>query len=80
MPECTCPHGLRPLGRLEGVNMGTGVLRLSTAKGCLVHDPATHDFEDPYPDGPPPWHVPPLLCRRCHIPARTHPWRRRDAS
>lgn len=36
--DCTCPHGVRPLGMLYGVNMGKGPVRLSTTKGCPVHD------------------------------------------
>lgn len=35
---CICPHGERPLGRLYGVSMGRGVVRLSTTKGCPEHD------------------------------------------
>lgn len=36
--RCTCPHGIRALGRLHGVDMGRGRVRLSTAKDCPVHD------------------------------------------
>lgn len=36
--ECTCPHGERPLGRLYGVNMGRGIVRLSTTPNCPEHD------------------------------------------
>jgi len=36
--ECTCPHGERSLGRLYHVNMGRGIVRLSTTKGCPEHD------------------------------------------
>lgn len=75
MPECSCPHGIRSLGRLDGVNMGKGLIRTSLKPGCPVHDPKTHDFTDPYPDGPPSWHVPPLLCKLCHVPQRQHPRR-----
>ncbi len=38
MRECTCPHGERSLGRLDRVNMGRGIVRLSTTKGCPDHD------------------------------------------
>lgn len=36
--ECVCPHGERSLGRLHGVSMGRGIVRLSTTKGCPEHD------------------------------------------
>lgn len=39
---CTCPHGIRSLGRLYGVNMGKGEVRLSTARDCPVHN--EHEF------------------------------------
>ena len=35
---CTCPREVRPLGLLDGVNMGRGIVRLSTTMGCPVHD------------------------------------------
>jgi len=35
---CSCPHGIRSLGRLDRVNMGQGLVRLSTTKGCPEHD------------------------------------------
>lgn len=35
---CTCPHDVRPLGTLYGVNMGRGRVRLSTTAGCPEHD------------------------------------------
>lgn len=35
---CTCPHGVRSLGRLHGIDMGRGIVRLSTTKGCPEHD------------------------------------------
>ena len=35
---CTCPHGERSLGVLGGINMGRGIVRLSTTSGCPVHD------------------------------------------
>lgn len=41
--ECVCPHDERPLGRLYGVNMGRGMVRLSTTKGCPEHD-SCHGF------------------------------------
>lgn len=37
-PRCTCPHGERSLGVLNRINMGRGVVRLSTTRGCPVHD------------------------------------------
>lgn len=72
---CTCPRGTVNMGSLHGVRMGPGEVRLRTEDGCPEHDPATHDFVDPYPAGPPPWHVPPRLCKRCHVPRRDHPRR-----
>lgn len=36
--DCTCPHEERPLGRLHGVNMGRGMLRIATTPGCPEHD------------------------------------------
>lgn len=35
---CTCPQAMRPLGRLEGISMGQGMVRLHTTKGCPTHD------------------------------------------
>jgi len=35
---CTCPHGERNLGRLHGVSMGRGIVRLDTTPGCPEHD------------------------------------------
>lgn len=40
--SCTCPHGERPLGRLHGINMGRGIVRLSTTPGCPEHDSCHH--------------------------------------
>lgn len=40
---CTCKFGERPLGRLYGVSMGKGMVRLTTAKDCPVH--REHPFE-----------------------------------
>lgn len=36
-PDCTCPHGEEALGVLHGVNMGRGIVRLSTTPGCPAH-------------------------------------------
>lgn len=36
--ECICPHSERPLGRLHGISMGRGIVRLSTTAGCPEHD------------------------------------------
>lgn len=72
-PKCTCPHGPAPGGTLYGIRMGrVPNARLSDEPGCPVHDPRTHPFTDPYPDGPPAWHVPPLLCKFCGVPKRKH--------
>ena len=35
--ECTCPKAERPLGRLYGISMGRGTVRLSTDPACPVH-------------------------------------------
>ena len=35
---CTCPHGERALGVLYHINMGRGIVRLSTTKDCPEHD------------------------------------------
>jgi hypothetical protein len=36
--HCICEWGIRSLGRLYNVNMGKGLVRLSTTKDCPVHD------------------------------------------
>jgi hypothetical protein len=38
MNRCTCRHGVRPLGRLHGFDMGVCLQRLSTTPKCPVHD------------------------------------------
>lgn len=38
MNGCTCPHEEQNLGRLHGVSMGRGTVRMSTTPGCPVHD------------------------------------------
>jgi hypothetical protein len=35
--ECTCPHGVRPLGKLHGIQMGQGIVRLDTDPACQEH-------------------------------------------
>lgn len=35
---CICPTAVRSLGRLHGVSMGRGTVRLATTAGCLEHD------------------------------------------
>jgi hypothetical protein len=41
---CTCPLGLKPLGRLHDVSMGNGWVRLTTDPNCPHHANAgTHD-------------------------------------
>lgn len=35
--ECTCPKATRPLGRLYGISMGEGLVRLRTDPACPVH-------------------------------------------
>lgn len=41
--ECICPTGERSLGRLYGVSMGRGIVRLSMTKDCPEHD-SCHDW------------------------------------
>jgi hypothetical protein len=36
-PACTCPRAIRSLGRLYGISMGKGWVRLSTDTACPVH-------------------------------------------
>ncbi len=36
--ECLCLRGERPLGRLYGISMGRGVVRLTTAPDCPIHN------------------------------------------
>ena len=36
-PGCTCEYGVRPLGRLHGINMGKGLVRLTDAPDCPHH-------------------------------------------
>lgn len=35
---CTCRHAEASLGRLHGVSMGRGIVRIGTTPGCLEHD------------------------------------------
>ena len=42
---CTCPHGWRSYGRLYGVSMGKGWVRLSTTPNCPEHDSCHHFTE-----------------------------------
>lgn len=37
-PACTCPHEEQSLGRLDGISMGRGIVRLSTTPDCPIHD------------------------------------------
>ena len=68
--KCICPHDARPLGRLYGISMGKGTVRLSTATGCPIHDPNTHEFT---PAERKPWSVGDPLCVKCHTPEKRHP-------
>lgn len=36
-PGCTCDYGVRPLGKLHGINMGKGLVRLNDATDCPHH-------------------------------------------
>ena len=34
---CLCDHAERPLGKLHGINMGKGVVRITTHDDCPIH-------------------------------------------
>lgn len=34
---CRCEHGIRSLGRVNGTNMGSGWVRITTHPGCSHH-------------------------------------------
>lgn len=38
-PDCTCPSGWKGLGRLDGIDLGKGWVRLGTDPGCPHHGP-----------------------------------------
>ena len=38
-PDCSCPHAVRNLGRLHGVSMGKGWVRLTDDPSCPLHPP-----------------------------------------
>lgn len=38
--DCKCEHAKRPLGRLHGVNMGKGWVRITTHPDCRYHGTA----------------------------------------
>lgn len=69
---CVCPHGIRGLGILHGVNMGKGKVRLSTAPGCLRHDWKSHPF---VPHVHKPWCVSSCkdMCHQCNGRKKDHP-------
>jgi len=50
-PDCACPQAWRSLGRLHGVSMGSGWVRLSTAAGCPHHADAACDAVVEWADG-----------------------------
>jgi hypothetical protein len=37
-PRCTCPHGVASFGRLYGISMGRGWVRLEDGPDCPVHE------------------------------------------
>ncbi len=37
-PDCTCEHAVQGLGRLYGVSMGEGWVRLNEAEDCPYHN------------------------------------------
>lgn len=37
LEDCTCPYAYKSLGRLYGISMGKGWVRLSDSKDCLHH-------------------------------------------
>lgn len=40
-PNCICPRAIRSLGRLYGISMGKGWVRLDTDPKCPVHGKET---------------------------------------
>ena len=57
-PECTCPHAEASLGRLYGVSMGRGVVRIGTTPNCPRHDTCrgfTKDYRATQPRWSNPW-------------------------
>ncbi len=54
---CTCPHGEQSLGRLYGVSMGRGTVRLDTTKDCPEHD-SCHGWTAKARAGRPSWSNP----------------------
>lgn len=40
VPDCTCPHEWRGLGRLYGISMGKSWVRMDTTPGCPHHEEA----------------------------------------
>lgn len=40
-PGCTCPHAWKSLGRLDGLSMGNGWVRLLDVKTCPEHGDGT---------------------------------------
>lgn len=55
--DCTCRHGERPLGRLHGIDMGRGIVRLGTTPNCPRHD-ACRGFTKEYRVARPWWSDP----------------------
>lgn len=38
LKDCICPWGIRSLGKLYGISMGRGWVRLDTTPGCPHHN------------------------------------------
>ena len=58
LPACKgCTHGVRPLGRLHGIDMGSGRVRLTTHPDCPRHS-LCREFTAAFRDGLPSWAKP----------------------
>lgn len=69
---CTCTYGIRSLGRLYGINMGKGRVRLTTTPDCPEHDSChgwTKDRRANRPAWSKPW-CPKHGTRNCPMPKR----------
>lgn len=46
MANCLCEHAERPLGKLHGINMGRGRVRITTHPDCPYHGTKAQAFFD----------------------------------
>lgn len=42
LSACTCPYEWKSYGRLYGISMGKGWVRMDTHPACPAHRPPTH--------------------------------------